>query len=428
MKKLYFLASLAVATLSFTSCEADKEPVYHDPDPATFVLNTPPMAEQLYLLENGGTVELTTSQPDYGVATVTQYSVDITLADTFVEATESSEANYLTLSSKQPTQAKISLDANDFDEAICQLQGITSFAEYPEEGLDPVKVTLRTHAWISGFESSECVSNEIVLKAVQPYNPYSETGRSIYIVGSVSGWAISPADPTLWALKETGIKTNIYVGAFDIPAGEQYFRFYTALGDWGSDGQLPSVGPNANDGENEMVTLTDEPVKHSAVPGKGAWYTSADWEGGFVTFTVDLNDESAITVTMQKGNFDYANMKYIYLVGEPSAWSVNADNAEEIYADYKLYDYDSNGIYSGTFEVPEGKSTFRFYTQLGSWDEEFSLGAQVEDNPVEGAFDNGVFTGSYVVGKGSWTFPAWTGGKMKMTVNTNDKTVTYEAV
>lgn len=121
MKKLYFLASLAVATLSFTSCEADKEPVYHDPDPATFVLNTPPMAEQLYLLENGGTVELTTSQPDYGVATVTQYSVDITLADAFVEATESTEANYLTLSSKQPTQVKISLDANAFDEAICQL-------------------------------------------------------------------------------------------------------------------------------------------------------------------------------------------------------------------------------------------------------------------------------------------------------------------
>lgn len=70
MKKLYILASLAVAAFAFTSCEADKEPVYYAPDPATFVLNTPPMANQLYVLENGGTVNLTTSQPEIGRAHV----------------------------------------------------------------------------------------------------------------------------------------------------------------------------------------------------------------------------------------------------------------------------------------------------------------------------------------------------------------------
>ena len=194
MKKLYILASLAVASLGFTSCEADKEPVYHDPQPATFVLNTPPMANQLYILESSSAVDLTTSQPNYGVATVTNYSVDVTLDNSFVEAADGKEANYKTITPKAPTQARISLDANALDEALCQLKGITTFAEWPEEGVEPVKVTMRAHAWISGFPNSECVSNDVVLQAVQLYNPYPEGGRVIYWVGDVSGWAVDASD------------------------------------------------------------------------------------------------------------------------------------------------------------------------------------------------------------------------------------------
>lgn len=435
MKKLYFLASIAVAALAFTSCEADKEPVYHDPNPATFVLNTPPMANQLYLLEDGGTVELTTSQPDYGVATTTQYSVDVTLADKFVEAADGAEANYKTITPKNPTQAKISLDAKALDEALCQLKNINSYAEYPEEGLEPVKVTMRAHAWIDGFPSSECVSNDIVLQAVQLYNPYPEGGRVIYWVGDVSGWNVGNDDAAAayadWVLTETGKDTNIFVGAFDIPAGKKNFRFYTQLGDWGKG----SIGSSDDGSVNMPVNITKDGVNLNPVAGgQGNWCTEDSWEGGFVTFTVnltgyDVNDpaNSKVTILAQKGNYDFSKMKAIYLVGDCSAWSVDADNALEIYANYKLYDYDDNGIYTGTFDIAEGKATFRFYTELGNWDKG-SLGAQADDNPVECTMTDGDFAGAYVEGKGSWKFAAWTGGKMKMTVNTNDKTVNFVTV
>ena len=208
MKKLYILASLAVAAAAFTSCEADKEPIYHAPEPATFILNTPPMANQLYILQDGGTVSLTTSQPDYGVATTTQYSVDVTLDNEFVEATaEGGEANYMTLTPKVPTQAKIELDAKELDEALCKLMGVSSFAQYPEEGIAPVKVTMRAHAWITNVASSQCVSNNIVLEAVQLFNPFPEVPRFVYFVGAPTGWTEpSEANAKLyanWAIEET---------------------------------------------------------------------------------------------------------------------------------------------------------------------------------------------------------------------------------
>lgn len=427
MKQLYILASLAVAAATFTSCEADKEPVYYAPDPATFVLNTPPFANQTYILETGGDVQLTTSQPDYGIATVTNYSVDVTLADDFVEASEGTEANYITLTPKAPTQAKIDIEAKALDEAICKLMGITSFAQYPEEGLDPVKLTVRAHAWITNVASSECVSNSIVLESVQPYNPFPETGRTIYIVGTFTGWGVDSATPdsySMWGLDETGVGTNVYVGAFDIPKGVQTFRFYTELGAWGDNGKLPSIGPKPNDGDNVNIDFSDEATTISAVPGKGAWQTTDTWQGGFVTFTIDMNDPDAITVTTREGNWDTSKLKFIYLVGDCSAWSVSEGNAEEIYADFKLYDWDNNGIYSNTFNIAEGKATFRFYTELGNWDKG-SLGSQVDDNPLEVAMTDGVYSGGFVEGKGSWKFPDWAGGEMKMIVNTNDNTVSF---
>lgn len=435
MKKLYILASLAVASLGFTSCEADKEPVYHDPQPATFVLNTPPMANQLYILESSSAVDLTTSQPDYGVATVTNYSVDVTLDDSFVEAADGKEANYKTITPKAPTQARISLDAKALDEALCQLKGITTFAEWPEEGVEPVKVTMRAHAWISGFPNSECVSNDVVLQAVQLYNPYPEGDRVIYWVGDVSGWVVGEADAAAkyadWVLTETGKGTNIYVGAFDIPAGSKNFRFYTQLGDWGKG----SIGSSSDGSVNKEFDPTKDGVQLDPVAGgQGNWSTPATWEGGFVTFTVNLSDYnvddpagSTVTVLAQKGNYDFSKMNFIYLVGDCSAWSVDADNATEIYANYKLYDYDSNGVYTGTFDIAEGKATFRFYSELGNWDKN-SIGSQTDDNPLEVTMTDGNYAGACVSGKGSWKFTDWTGGKMKMVVDTNNMTVDFSTV
>lgn len=425
MKKIYFFASLAVAAAALTSCEADKEPIYHAPDPATFTLNTPPLANQTYLLETGGDIEITTSQPDYSVATPTNYSIDVTLDNEFVEATENTQANYVTLLPKEPTQARMLFEAKTINQTILDFLGIASYSDYPEEGLAPVKLTIRAHAWLTGVESSLCQSNTITLSSVQPYNPYPEGGRVIYWVGDVSGWVVGDNDAAQqyadWVLTETEKGSNIYVGAFNVPQGAKNFRFYTELGNWdkGSIGSTP-------DGQNITVSITDEPVEFPAYSTGGNWATEASWAGGYITFTVDLNDEEHPAVTMQAGNWDTSKLNFIYLVGECSAWSVNADNAEEIYANYKLYDWEGNGIYSNTFEVAADKATFRFYTVLGDWDKG-SIGSQTDDNPVEIALTDGNYAGACVDGKGSWKIPDWAGGKLKMVVNITDMTVDFSA-
>ncbi|MBD5354846.1 MAG: hypothetical protein HDR85_08100 [Bacteroides sp.] len=425
MKKIYFFATLAVAAATLTSCEADKEPIYHAPDPATFVLNTPPMANQTYILETGGDIEITTSQPDYSVATPTNYSIDVTLADAFVEASEGVEANYITVLPKQPTQARMLFDAKTLNQTILDLMGIKTYNDYPEEGLAPVELNIRAHAWLTGVESSRCVSNTITLKSVQPYNPYSEGGRVIYWVGDVSGWVVDATDAATqyadWVLTETEKGSNIYVAAFNVPAGAKNFRFFTELGDWGKG----SIGSTA-DGSNLTVAVTDQPVEHPAYSSGGNWTTEESWAGGYITFTVDLNDEEHPAVTMQAGNWDTSKLDFIYLVGDCSVWSVDADNAEELYANFKLYDWEGNGIYSNTFEVAADKATFRFYTELGDWGKG-SLGSQDEDNPIDITMTDGNYAGAYVNGKGSWKVTNWEGGKMKMVVNTNDMTVDFSA-
>jgi hypothetical protein len=416
MKNLKLFIALAAAAMTFSACEDDKTPVYTEP--TEFVLNTPALATQYYELASGGTIELTCSQPDYGYSAVTTYTVDVALEQPFT-LSDDGTTNYVTI--KAGTSAAMSISADKVAEAICKLKGITDYASYPTEGLEAMPLYIRAHASLSGVETSGIYSNTIVLQHVVCYNPFQQGGRQIYLIGAPQGWNINSDACTL---NETGVGTNIYEGAFDISAGEQYFRFYTTLGDWGSDGELPSIGSHPNDGDSSEVTITSQKTEYSAVAGKGSWYTSSSWEGGFITFTVDLNDMDNIKVTMQAGNHATTGLKFIYLVGAPEGWNGPTEANAEHYASWKLYDWNGNGVYSNTFAIESGKAMFRFYTALGGWDEN-SLGAQAEDNPVEGEFTNNAFSGSYVEGKGSWSFPNWPGGNMTLTVDTNNKTVTF---
>ena len=71
---------------------------------------------------------------------------------------------------------------------------------------------------------------------------------------------------------DNGIGSNIYSGSFEISADDAAsgFRFYTALGSWGDNGVLPSVGAAADDGDNQAVTVSDSGVYEGAcVAGKG---------------------------------------------------------------------------------------------------------------------------------------------------------------
>ena len=88
-----------------------------------------------------------------------------------------------------------------------------------------------------------------------------------------------------------------------------------------------------------------------------------------------------------------------------------------------------SNVFVGTFDIPGGMLQFRFYTKLTGWDGGNSYGTQVDDAPIVCNFDaDGKFTGPAVNGKGSWEFDDWAGGQLKMTVDMNKNTVTFETV
>ena len=85
-----------------------------------------------------------------------------------------------------------------------------------------------------------------------------------------------------------------------------------------------------------------------------------------------------------------------------------------------------SGVYNGTVTMPEGDLTFRFYGKLTGWDGGDSYGFQVDDAATEFEFgSDGVFNGSILKGKGSYTFLGFPGGDLELTVDLNKGTVKF---
>lgn len=119
---------------------------------------------------------------------------------------------------------------------------------------------------------------------------------------------------------------------------------------------------------------------------------------------------------------------FIYIVGALTGWTGPDAGAAGHYADFRLFESANaigSKVYTGIFDVPAGQAMFRFYTALTGWDAD-SYGSQADDNPIDCALDGGVYNGPIVKGKGSFNFPDWAGGKMKITVNMNNMSVIIE--
>ncbi len=120
---------------------------------------------------------------------------------------------------------------------------------------------------------------------------------------------------------------------------------------------------------------------------------------------------------------------FIYLVGAPSGWTGPDAGAAGHYADFRLFESANaigSKVYTGIFDIPAGQAMFRFYTALTGWDAD-SYGSQADDSPIDCALDGGIYNGPIVKGKGSFNFPDWQGGSMKITVNMNNMSVIVEA-
>lgn len=184
IKSLFAGALALVAVPLMTSCENDDDsnPTLHTPD--SFVLNIPPYAQNnTYDLSKAESVNLTTTQPDYGFPAATQYQVQVSLDQSFTQVTTvdvPETISYRTLASSY-NQANMDVDGVELNNAIVALYQAAHNGADPSGIVMPAYIRLVAH--LSGTDSGWCASNVITLpKVVVSY--IATVPTEVYVAGS----------------------------------------------------------------------------------------------------------------------------------------------------------------------------------------------------------------------------------------------------
>lgn len=278
------MALALVAGTSLTSCKDDTEPRLEKP--TEFVLNTPSMANQTYVLTADNGIDLAVSQPNYGLGVVPNYQTQISFTEDF--------AKYADIESLSQ-QAQIRLNGEELAQAMCKLMGYVSNDTEDLYSGEARKVYFRVHAFVSNCDYSDITSNVIALTVV-PFKAVKLPAR-IYVIGDVSGWDIN--NGAIY-IEEDAVGSNVFVGTVEFTHDQAAagFRFYQTLGSWGDNGMLPSIGSNADDGTNANVSLDGGVYTGACVAGKGNWNIT-NFDGGKLKLTVNMN---TMKVTFEDAN------------------------------------------------------------------------------------------------------------------------------
>ena len=285
MKAKYILSSMLFAAFGmlFTSCDSDRDdnPTLGPNHTAnTFVVNTSAVADQYIQLSPDNTVNLTWTQPNYGVNTVVNYSVEVGMNGTW----EPLETNYIS--------CNVQLSGEEIAKAICKIDGFKTEDDYVPMGFRQVdfRVTAKILTTASDvIPGTTITSNVVSFNHMAAYCNIPTKG-TLWVIGSCCGWPEPSAGnkETLvdgnWFIMETEIGSKIYKGTVTMPEGDLTFRFYGKLTGWdGGD----SYGFQKDDTATEFA-FTDGVFKNTIMKGKGS-YAFPGFPGGVLELTVDLN-------------------------------------------------------------------------------------------------------------------------------------------
>ena len=222
----------------------------------------------------------------------------------------------------------------------------------------------------------------------------------IRLVGAMNDWNID--DDTYKIEKADNFGYISYNGSFNIPEGQLEFK--VLYGDTWDD----ALGGYA-------FELWSNRAFNATMTSGGDNFACTNWEGGqlFVYINPFYNQLNLTGIDQPA----FQQEEVIYLIGSPQDWNINS-------SDMKLVSKDGD-YYTGSFEIEPQDLYFRFYTQLGDWDNN-SIGAQVEDSPIDIVLDeNNPFSGDWVWGKGSWHMADWAGGILDVELDMKNNTVKF---
>ena len=284
MKAKYILSSMLFAAFGmlFTSCDSDRDdnPTLGPNHTAnTFVVNTSAVADQYIQLSPDNTVNLTWTQPNYGINTVVNYSVEVGMNGTW----EPLETNYIS--------CNVQLSGEEIAKAICKIDGFKTEDDYVPMGFRQVdfRVTAKIQTTASDVVPGTTITSNVVSFNHMAAYCNIPTKGTLWVIGSCCGWPEPSAGnkETLvdgnWFIMETEIGSKIYKGTVTMPEGDLTFRFYGKLTGWdGGD----SYGFQKDDTATEFA-FTDGVFKNTIMKGKGS-YAFPGFPGGVLDITVDL--------------------------------------------------------------------------------------------------------------------------------------------
>jgi hypothetical protein len=174
MRKIYNITMLLACLTFLWSCESEDRLTALTP--GSFVLNTPVYVSGVYDLKYTETIQLTTSQPDYGFTAATTYKVQV--------ATKNAFTDFVTLPTSY-NQAKMDVNASEIALALMSLIDVTEEADFPTEAFP---LFIRLSAELSNG-SHKVLSNIIELPKVKSYFALDPMvmPENMYIIGNVAG-------------------------------------------------------------------------------------------------------------------------------------------------------------------------------------------------------------------------------------------------
>ena len=301
MKTRYFKSSLlfAVCAMLFAACDSDRDdnPTLGPNHTATeFVVNTSAVADQYIQLSPDNFVNLTWTQPNYGVNTVVNYKVQVGLVE---GGSVKWGEGFLDTGF---TSCNVNVSGEEIAKVLCKLDGFATEDDYVDQGFREVAFRVAANIQTttsSVVEGTEIMSNTVTFKHLAAYCNIPTKG-TLYVIGSCCGWPEPSGSnkQTLieggWFITETEIGSNVFKGQVEMPEGDLTFRFYSKLTGWGSDDAPEgSIGQQAKD-EAKEYTL---PHSGPCMPGKGSW-SFPSFPGGTLDITVDMNNKTVSFVLL----------------------------------------------------------------------------------------------------------------------------------
>ena len=286
MNTKYFKSGLLFAAFAmlFAACDSDRDdnPTLGPNHTAnTFVVNQSPLADQYIQLTADNTVNLTWSQPNYGVNTVVNYKIEVGMGGTW----EQLETSF--------TSCEANISGEEIAKAICKIDGFKTEDDYVPMGFRQVDMRVTANIQTTASDvvpGTTITSNVVSFNHMAAYCNIPSKG-TLWVIGNCCGWPEPSAgnkDKLVegnWFIMETEIGSGVYNGTVTMPEGDLTFRFYGKLTGWdGGD----SYGFQVDDAATEFEFGSDGVFNGSILKGKGS-YTFLGFPGGDLELTVDLN-------------------------------------------------------------------------------------------------------------------------------------------